>query len=156
MKMTKNGWMCGTATVALLLAISVGGGLAHHAIKRGEPPIEGPAPNQFKSAGKNASLTIIPARVAGKSIPQDGEVVGLMLERAGMTNLEIGETELRLPESADMGQTAKALGEFVKANPQKTEYTLFVDILGTHEHGVSEVRALIVNKAGELVWQDRQ
>lgn len=156
MKMTKTGWMCGTATVALLLAISVGGGLAHHTIKRGEPPAESPASNQFKSAGKTASLTILPARVAGKSIPQVGEVVGLMLERAGMTNLEIDEAELRLPDAADMAQTKKLLSEFVKTNPPKTEYTLFVDILGTHEHGVSEVRALIVNKTGELVWQDRQ
>jgi len=156
MKMTKTGWMFGTATVALLLAISVGGGLAHHANNRGEPPANDSVSNQFKSAGKTASLTILPARVAGKSIPQVGEVVGLMLERAGMTNLEISEVELRLPDSADMGRTAKALGELVKTNPPKTEYTLFVDILGTHEHGVSEVRTLIVNKAGELVWQDRQ
>jgi hypothetical protein len=140
----------------LASAICVSVGLAHQAGKPGTPPANGQVLNQFKTAGKNASLTILPARVAGKSIPQVGEVVGLMLERAGMTNLEIGETELRLPELSDMGQTAKALGELMKTNPPKTDYTLFVDILGSYEHGVSEVRAVIVNKAGEVVWEERQ
>src|SRR5262245_55240953 len=156
MKNTKLGWMCGMATMALLIAIGVGWSLALHAVKRGGPVTDGPVSYQFKSAGKNASLTILPARVAGKSIPQVGEVVGLMLERSGMTNLEIGESELRLPDSAGMGQTAKVLGDFVKSNPPKTEYTLFVDVLGTHEHGVSEIRAIIVDKMGQVVWEDRQ
>ncbi len=111
---------------------------------------------QLKSAGKDASLTVLPVSLGSKSLPQVGEVVGLFLERAGMKNIEIGATEFRTPEEADLAQTATALGEFVRANPPATDYVLYADFLGSPGKGFTEVRGVIVTKQGEVAWQDRQ
>lgn len=111
---------------------------------------------QMKSVGKDAPLTVLPVGLAGRPNKQVGEVVGLLLERAGMRSLELGAAEFRAPEKADLAQTAQALGEFVRGNPPATDYVLFADFLGSPGKGFTEVRGLIVNKQGEIVWQDRQ
>lgn len=50
------------------------------------PParIEGPAAERFAAAGKQASLAVLPTRVAGRAMPPVGEAVAMMLERGGM------------------------------------------------------------------------
>ena len=112
--------------------------------------------DKLKSAGMDASLTVLPVGLGSKQSPQVGEVMGIFLERAGMKNLEIGATEFRTPEKADLAQTATALGEFVRTNPPVTDYVLYTDFLGSPGKGFTEVRGVIVNKQGEVVWQDRQ
>lgn len=156
MTKTRTKRIRGAVALAVGLAAIIGP-LAAHSISR--PTItadDSAALKQFKAAGKTASLTVLPARIGDRSIVEVGEVVGLFLEKAGMSNLEIGTDALRLPENADMALTEKALGEFVKANPPKTDYTLFVDFIVSPERRFSEVRSVIVNKAGEVVWEDRQ
>ena len=111
---------------------------------------------QFKSAGRDASLTVLPVRLGDRLFPQVGEVVGMFLERGGMKNLEIGSEEFRPPEKATLAETGKALGEFVKAHPSKTAYTLFADFLVSPEHQFVEVRGVIVDQEGGIVWQDHQ
>lgn len=111
---------------------------------------------QFKAAGRSASLTVYPAGLIGRPNRQVGDVVALMLERAGMKNLEIDAPEFHTPENADLDATARAFGEFVRANPPKTEYALFADFLGTRAKGFEEVRIVIANRHGESVWKDLQ
>src|ERR1043166_3618086 len=111
---------------------------------------------QFKSAGKDASLSILPVRLGGNLSKQVGEVIALMLERSGMNNLEISDAKLEPPEKGDLEETGGSLARFVQANPPRTDYVLFADFKVTPQRRFSEVRAIIVNKKGEVVWKDRQ
>ena len=136
----------------LLVTACVGGACA-------QPPApggRGQHADQLKSAGKDASLTVLPVGLGNKPSPQVGEVLGMLLERAGMKNLEVGTTEFRTPEKTDLAQTAASLAEFVKANPPATDFVLFADFIGSPGKGFTEVRGVIVNKQGEVAWQDRQ
>lgn len=114
------------------------------------------APEAWKQKGKDTSITVIPARLAGAASAKVGEVLGMMLERGGMKNVEVGQVEFRVPDNADLAQTATALSEFVKKTPPATDLVLFADFLGTPGKSVSEVRSMLVAKSGEVVWQDRQ
>ncbi len=116
----------------------------------------GQASERFKASGKAAALTVLPVGLAGTPNAQVGEVIAMMLERGGMANLETSRTAFTPPAEGDMAESAKAFAEFVRANPPATEYALFADFLGTPQTGVAEVRAIIANKQGEIVWQDRQ
>jgi hypothetical protein len=111
---------------------------------------------RLKAQGTDASMTILPVGLAGRPSPQVGEVLGMLLERAGMMDLEIGTATFQPDEKADLAQTAASLGEFVKAHPPKTDFVLFADFLGTPGQSVSEVRSVIVTQEGEAAWQDRQ
>lgn len=143
-------------TVTLCVAALVATACSLHAGEQAASAGQSRLLDQLKSAGKDASLTVLPVGLGSKPLPQVGEVVGLLLERAGMKNLEIGATEFRTPEKADLAQTATALGEFVRASPPATDYVLYADFLGSPGKGFTEVRGVIVNKQGEVVWQDRQ
>ncbi len=142
--------------VVCMLATGVGCVGAQPAEKKGQAPEPGRALEALKAAGKNASLTVVPVNLGGSPSKQVAEVVGLMLERGGMENLEIATAEFRPPEKADLAQTAKALADFVRANPVKTDYALFADFIGSPGKGVDEIRGIVVSKSGEVVWQDRQ
>jgi hypothetical protein len=142
--------------VGLLAINCLGTALGQEATKPVAPAVVQKALDEFKAAGKDASLTVLPVYLDGSSSKQGGEVLGMLLERAGMQNLELGTAEFRPPEKADMTQTATALAEFVHANPVNTNYVLFAEFLGSHAAGVTEVRGVIVNKQGQLVWQERQ
>ncbi len=111
---------------------------------------------KFKAAGRAAGLTVLPTRLGPGPVPQVGEVVAIMLERAGMTDLETSSQAFTPPENAGEAETAKALGEFVKANPPATAYVLYTEFMGSPQAGVAEVRSFVVNKQGDVAWQDRQ
>jgi hypothetical protein len=51
---------------------------------------------------------------------------------------------------------AAALGEFVRKNPIATEYVLYAEYNGSSAHELVELRAVVVDKTGALVWSDRQ
>ncbi len=150
-----NGHRLGTIAT-LCVAALVGTACPLQAGEQAAPAGQSQPLDQLTSAGKDASLTVLPVNLGGNPSPQVGEVLGMLLERAGMKNLEVGVTEFRPPEKADLAQTGASLGEFVRANPPATDYALFADFLGSPGKGVAEVRGVIVNKQGEVVWQDRQ
>jgi hypothetical protein len=156
MKTLAGNGRCVRLSVGLLIVNCLGTALGQEATKPVAPAMVQKAVDEFKAAGKDASLTVLPANLGGSPSKQVGEVLGMLLERAGMQNLELGTAEFRPPEKADMTQMAKALAEFVQANPVATNYVLFAEFLGSHATGVTEVRGVIVNRQGQLVWEDRQ
>lgn len=107
-------------------------------------------------ADREASLTIQPVVVAGTPLTPVAEVVGVMLERGGMSRLEIAETAFTPPEGADAAATAEAFASFVKGAPPDTEYALLCQFLGTPGTGLEEVRSIVVSKDGALRLLDRQ
>ncbi|MCC6677378.1 MAG: hypothetical protein IT436_09555 [Phycisphaerales bacterium] len=114
------------------------------------------AADRFKAAGREAAITVAPTRMAGRSFPQVGEVIAVMLERSGMTDLETSEEAFAPPPGADLAATAAALGEFIRDHPATTEYLLFTEFALTRREGIAEVRAIVVGAQGEVVWMDRQ
>ena len=129
------------------------------------PPEQRKRLEAMQADGGEASLTIFPVVLCGPNRPKEvgamgtdvANVVGLMLEKSGMQNLEPTDVAFVLPADADFDGAAEPFGEFVRGNPIKTRYALYAEFVG--RPGVSpvdEVRAVIVDRAGGMVWIDRQ
>jgi hypothetical protein len=124
-------------------------------------PRAGIAPGQqkrletMKSKGPDASLTILPVRLAGKPWDRVTEVVGFLLEQQGLGNIELGKTAFT-PAETNLESLAAAVGAFVKTNPITTSYALYAEYNGDHKTGLNELRAVVVDQTGAVVWTDRQ
>jgi len=124
-------------------------------------PQAGMAPEQqkrlelMKSKGPDGALTILPVRLAGKPWDRVTEVVGVLLERQGLKNIELGKTPFT-PAETNWESLAKAVGAFVKTNPITTSYALYAEYNGDHKTGLNELRAVVVDQTGAVVWTDRQ
>jgi len=103
----------------------------------------------MKASGPNASLTILPVRVAGTPFDRVTEAVGWLLEQKGLKNIELGKTTFDPGNQTKVEQMSASLSEFVKQNPITTEYALYAEFNG------NELRAMIVDKSGALVWIGR-
>jgi hypothetical protein len=110
----------------------------------------------MRSKGTDASLTILPIRVAGKPVDRVSEVVGLLLERQGLKNIELGKTAFNPEDKTDMERLVDSLGGFVRTNPITTDYALYAEYNGSRQTGLNELRAAVVDKTGAIVWADRQ
>jgi hypothetical protein len=108
----------------------------------------------MKSKGPDASLTILPVRLAGKPWDRVTEVVGVLLEQQGLRNIELGQTPFT-PADTNLESLAADAGAFVKANPITTGYALYAEYNGDHKTGLNEIRAVIVDQTGAVVWTDR-
>jgi hypothetical protein len=111
---------------------------------------------KLRTDGVKVALTILPALVMERPMPQVAEVLGLLLEKDGLENLETAQSAFTPPEGTTWEQLPAALGEFVRKNPPATGYVLFSEFVGTRQTGPKEVRFLIVDKEGALVLVDRQ
>jgi hypothetical protein len=124
-------------------------------------PQAGIAPEQqkrlelMKSKGPDASLTILPVRLAGKPWDRLTEVVGFILEQQGLRNIELGTTPFT-PAETNLENLAAAVGAFVKTNPITTSYALYAEYNGNRQTGLNELRAVVVDQTGAVVWTDRQ
>ena len=109
----------------------------------------------MKSKGPDASLTILPVRLAGKPWDRLTEVVGVLLEQQGLRNIELGQTPFA-PADTNWESLAAAVGAFVKTNPITTAYALYAEYNGDRQTGLNELRAVVVDQTGAVVWTDRQ
>jgi hypothetical protein len=110
----------------------------------------------MRSRGTEASLSILPVRLAGRPFDRVTEVVGLMLEQQGLKTIELGKVLFEPAPNADLQGLATLAGEFVKGHPVTTDYVLYAEINGSREAGLTEFRAVVVDKAGAVVWTDSQ
>jgi hypothetical protein len=110
----------------------------------------------LKAAGPDAAITIFPVLLGNRAFPEVGEVLGLFLERGGMEKLEISSQAFQRPQAAPIEQVAAAFGGFVRRNAIQTEYALYAEFLATPGAGFTEVSGILVDRAGETVWTDRQ
>jgi len=55
-----------------------------------------------------------------------------------------------------MERLAASLGAFVRTNPITTDYALYAEYNGDRQAGLNELRAVVVDKTGAIVWADRQ
>ncbi len=122
------------------------------------PPEQQKRFEAMQAKGTQASLTVFPV-VIGDSAALNkgvGDVVALLLEKAGMTNLETTDAVFRLPKEATFDQVAELFGEFVRKNPVETDYALYAEFVGTPHTGPTEIRGVIVDRTGQSVLVDRQ
>jgi hypothetical protein len=130
--------------VSVLLAAAI--------LRAGEPTTAGVRPK---------SVTVFPVIITpSENIPPSfpgriAEVVGTLLERAGMNDIELGQATFTPPATDDVAKTAAAFAEFAKRQPLKTEYALFGQFFGTPQTGPTEVRAIVVDKAGNVVFSEQ-
>ena len=110
----------------------------------------------MKSRSVDASLTILPVRLGGKPWDRVSQVVGVLLEKQGLKNIALVKAPLETTNTDTMDDLSAAVGAFVRANPVTTDYALYVEFNGTRETGLNELRAVVVDKAGSVVWTDRQ
>jgi hypothetical protein len=107
----------------------------------------------MKSKGPDGTLTILPVRLAGKPWDRVTEVVGVLLEQQGLRNIELGKTAFT-PAATNWESLATNVGAFVKTNPITTGYALYAEYNGDHKTGLNELRAVVVDQTGAVVWTD--
>lgn len=112
---------------------------------------------QLHALGPAAPLSIHPVRLLGRANGDVADALGLVLEKNGMSDLEVATHPF------DAGATAwddvpARLREHVKSLPAATapRYHLVAEFLGTPKTGPTEVRFCVVDPKGELVLTDRQ
>jgi hypothetical protein len=106
--------------------------------------------------GVDGSLTVLPFRIGGQCLDRLTEVVGTFFEKQGVENIVLGKAEFKQEDKSDMEHLGAAVGEFVRKNPVTTDYALYAEYIGTGPGQLDELRAVVVDKTGALVWVDRQ
>lgn len=119
-------------------------------------PEQGRRVAALREAGVDVSLMIFPVRVLGRPMRNVAEVLGLVLEKQGMGNLEAAEQDFAPPEGATWEETAKLFEEFIGKNAKVSGYALYAEFLGEPKGGPTEVRFIVASAKGELVLMDRQ
>ena len=106
----------------------------------------------------DSPVTVLPVMMPGGPAKNVGEALGLVLEKElGMTEIYPSEVTFTRPEGADFDEVAEAFGQFIIENPVGTEYAMYAEIEGTRNPPqVLEVRALVADKHGAIVWRDIQ
>jgi tetratricopeptide (TPR) repeat protein len=111
----------------------------------------------MKSRGVDGSLTILPAGLMGKPMVRLSEVIGVLLEKQGLKNIELGSAEFIPAEKSGLQELAAQLGKFVQGQSVKTDYVLYAEmIVDEAAHRINEVRGVVVDKKGDVVWTDTQ
>jgi hypothetical protein len=110
----------------------------------------------MRSGGTEGSITILPVLLAGQPFDRVAEVVGVLLEQQGLKNIQIGSRALTPASGNDMPGLAASVGAFVKKNPVTTQHVLYAEYNGNRQTGLVELRAVVVDSAGQVVWTDRQ
>lgn len=149
-----NRWWLVPACAVLTAAAQLASVSRTYATHTAEGPSDAAARKALGVAGKAAGLTVVPARVAGRPIPQVGEAVAMMLEQRGMNNLETSAATFTPADGADLAATARAFAEFVRANPPTTEWALFTDFQASKERTFIAVRSVIADRQGRVAWSD--
>lgn len=124
--------------------------------KRETPPAQQQRLAAIRAEGTGASLTVFPVVVGDSAMKDAGDVLALLLEQEGMTKLETTDAAFRPPAEATFEEGAALFGAFVREHPIETDYALYAAFVGGPKTGVQEIRGVIVDKAGQGVWLDRQ
>ncbi len=127
--------------------------------ERPDVQIDAEMENRFglmKSKAPEISITVFPIIMSEKPYKNVAEVVALMLERADVNNIDVPDETFSPAKDSDIRQICKSFEAFVREKSIDTDYALFGEYVGTPQSGVKEVRCIVVDKAGNRVWVDRQ
>lgn len=132
-------------------------------VRAGDPPNPPPADEarqarleQLQSRGKEASFTVFPVVLGGTPKNEVRDAVAMFLERGGVKQVSGADQVFQPAAGQSLDDIAGAFGAAVREAKMQSEYALFAEFIGVPQRGVDEVRAVIVDNQGSLVWQDRQ
>lgn len=145
-----------TALAAGLMVQALVTGCHAGTVNKQVPPEQQKRFDAMRAEGTQAPLTVFPVQMGEHVYKDAAEVVALLLEKAGMTNLAITDAEFQLPKDATFDQAPELFGEFIRKNPPETEYALYAQFVGGPKTGAKEIRGVIVDRSGKAVWVDRQ
>jgi len=113
------------------------------------------------AAPAERSVTVFPVVVtpAGKVTLESrkgiAEVIGMVLERTGLENVRLADTEF-VPQADDsIDREAAAFGDFIRRRQIATQYALLPHLFGSPGSGVQEIRTILVDKQGQIALADR-
>lgn len=107
------------------------------------------------------SLTVFPVSIEpGKTMSlefrtQVATVIGSLLQRADLKNVELAEHEFVPPASDDAGNIAAAFTEHIVKNPPDTQYALFAQLVGTPQTGPKAIVTILVDRSGKVLLAER-
>jgi len=107
------------------------------------------------------SVTVFPISVTpGENMGLDmqkriAEVVGMLLERVGIEQVELAGTPFARPDTDDPAKVAAAFGRFAAEQAIGTEYALFGEFVGTPKTGVQAIWTILVDKHGKVILAQR-
>jgi hypothetical protein len=102
-----------------------------------------------------ASVAVFPVLLGGTASDEAANVVGMLLERGGMPAVELAPDPFR-PDAADaFPAQAAAFARFVHDRCLPTDRALFVAIGGTRERGIDAIAAVLTDRTGKVLWQER-
>jgi hypothetical protein len=140
------GWILAGAVVAFVL-----GGVVQAAESGGDAARLA----TLQAAGPQASLTVFPFVLGEQPMPQVGAVVAVMMEQSGVEDVGTDETVFRPPEGASLDEIASSFAGFIRDRGIERQYALYGEYLGSPA-GVTEIRTVLVDRAGNVVWVDSQ
>lgn len=112
--------------------------------------------NKFRKEANTASFSVYPVYfTSGKPLKNVGDIIALFMEQAGMENVLPATSEFLRKEDSDFDQISVDFSEFIKNQKKKSDYSLYAEVLGSQLTGVAEVRALLVDKDGSIIWKYR-
>lgn len=107
----------------------------------------------MRTKGPEASLALLPVMIAGRPFDKATDVLGVLLEQNGLQHIEIGRAPFTAGMKTEMRTLSVSLAAFVRTNPIPTDYALYAELNGA---SLDEVRAVVVDKNGEMVWAEHQ
>jgi len=114
-----------------------------------------------RAPGSQHSVTVFPIVITpGENYTVElqkrgGEVVGMLLERAGMKNVELAGEPFSPFADDKTAQVAASFAKLVRENPIESDYAIFGQFLGTPKTGAQEIRTIVVDKRGKVILADR-
>jgi hypothetical protein len=100
-------------------------------------------------------VTVYPVALAGRADADVANVVGILLERGGLPQVELEPAAFVPDGGQELAAEAAAFAAFVQARSPGTEYALFADIRGTPRTGIEELRAVLVDRQARVAWSER-
>jgi len=94
------------------------------------PPGQQARLDAMKAKGPEASLAILPVMLVGRPFDRVTDVLGVMLETAGLQHIEIGRVPFTAGVKTEMPTLSVSLAAFLKTNSIATDYALYVELNG--------------------------
>ncbi len=144
--------------LALFLGVALGAVV--FAAASPAPPAENAAKRPPKVSSRK-SATVFPVLIVTPAGPNPvdlrqriAEVVGMLLERAGMNDVRLAKSTFTPPDGASIQKIATAFGKFVAEQKIETPYALYGELLGEPGRGVDAIRTIVVDRQGNVAFAE--
>ena len=113
---------------------------------------------KMKESAGTMSITIYPIIMLGEPHRNVAEVAAVFLEAANVKEIEVSEDEFNTSVVSDVWETASSFSTYVRGVELTTDYAMLGEYLGSPETAPAgiEVRSVVVDREGRLVWVDSQ